>query len=300
MADGSVHIEAETVAPELPPPSALKKKIERVRLKARPVKRLHAKSEISFPYMDMDAAVSVARAMLDAGGVALTREQLAGVMNLSVGSGNFVTKVATARMFGLIANKQGKYELTNLGFEIVDDAEKRHRKARCDSFLTVPLYRRVYDEFRGKQLPPRPYGLEQAFAKFGVPAKRAGTARIVFERSARQAGFFNAGSERLIEPIIGGASSAERRAVINDEPQEDDATRESTIGRVSGSRTLHPFIEGLLDALPEPNTNWALEGRAKWLQAAAYNFDLMYKGADGKIVLIEVKTTERSKSTETD
>jgi hypothetical protein len=299
MADGSVHIEAETVAPESPQPSAPKRKIERARLKVRPIKRLHAKSEISFPYMDMDAAVSVARAMLDAGGVALTREQLAGVMNLSVGSGNFVTKVATARMFGLIANKQqGKYELTTLGFEIVDDAEKRHRKARADSFLTIPLYRRVYDEFRGKQLPPRPHGLEQAFVKFGVAAKQVGNARIVFERSARQAGFFGAGPERLIEPIIGNVPPAERRAAIEDEPAEEDTGRGSTGNQAIRSRTLHPFIEGLLDALPEPNTNWALEGRAKWLQAAAYNFDLMYKGADDQTVLIEIKKTERSKTTE--
>jgi hypothetical protein len=46
---------------------------------------------------------------------------------------------------------------------------------------------------------------------------------------------------------------------------------------------FHPFIQGLLDSLPEPGTNWALEGRAKWLQAAALNFDLMYKGGNGEI-----------------
>lgn len=44
-------------------------------------------------------------------------------------------------------------------------------------------------------------------------------------------------------------------------------------------KTYHPFIEGLLESLPEPGTNWAIEGRAKWLQAAALNFDLMYKGS---------------------
>ena len=43
-----------------------------------------------------------------------------------------------------------------------------------------------------------------------------------------------------------------------------------------------PFIQGLLDSLPEPNTNWTIEARAKWLQTAAHCFDLMYKG-DGSI-----------------
>jgi hypothetical protein len=135
--------------------------------------------------------------------------------------------------------------------------------------------------------------------KFGVAAKQVGNARIVFERSARQAGFFGAGPERLIEPIIGNVPPAERRATIEDEPTEEDMGRGSTGNQAISSRTLHPFIEGLLDALPEPNTNWALEGRAKWLQAAAHNFDLMYKGADGEIVLIEVKRTEGRKTTET-
>jgi hypothetical protein len=165
----------------------------------------------------------------------------------------------------------------------------------------VPLYRRVYDEFRGKQLPPRPHGLEQAFVRFGVATKLAATARVVFERAARQAGFFDAGPERLIEPIIGVASSAERgRPVIDDEPQEQDAARGSTISKVINSKALHPFIEGLINALPEPNTNWTLEGRAKWLQAAAHNFDLMYKGANGEIKVMEVKTTEWNKATITD
>jgi hypothetical protein len=53
---------------------------------------------------------------------------------------------------------------------------------------------------------------------------------------------------------------------------------------VRGVAGLHPFIQGLLDTLPEPGTNWAVEGRAKWLQAAGNIFDLMYKG-DGEITV---------------
>jgi hypothetical protein len=45
--------------------------------------------------MDLDTAVSVAQAIMGAGGVPLTREQLAGVMKLSVGSGSFIVKTAT-------------------------------------------------------------------------------------------------------------------------------------------------------------------------------------------------------------
>jgi hypothetical protein len=148
------------------------------------------RSSIAFPYRDLDVGVGVAQAMISAGGVALTTDQLAGVMGLQSGSGNFVLKVATARLFGLVNNVGGKYELTDTGFAIVDKDEKRQRSARATAFLTVPLYRRVYDEFRGKQLPPRPHGLEQAFVRFGVSAKQKEAARLAFDKSAQQAGFF--------------------------------------------------------------------------------------------------------------
>jgi hypothetical protein len=49
-----------------------------------------------------------------------------------------------------------------------------------------------------------------------------------------------------------------------------------------GGGQYHPFIEGLLQTLPEPGTLWTVEGRAAWLLAAAQNFTLIYKG-EGKI-----------------
>jgi hypothetical protein len=52
---------------------------------------------------------------------------------------------------------------------------------------------------------------------------------------------------------------------------------------------LHPFIQGLLGTLPEPETNWAVEGRAKWLQTAANIFDLIYKGTGDISIVVESK-----------
>jgi hypothetical protein len=243
--------------------------------KSKPVKRKAVQSTIGFPYRELDTGVAVALAMIGAGGVALTTEQLAGVMGLQAGSGNFVVKIMTARMFGLISNTGGKYALTDIGFAILDKDEKRQRAARAQAFLNVPLYKRTYEEFRGKQLPPR-HGLEQAFARFGVSAKQVGVARLAFEKSATQAGYFAAGTDRLIEPIIGGLAPP---------PAQDDGggngggkrpVEENDGTHVSG---FHPFIQGLLDRLPEPDTTWTIEGRAKWLMAAANCFDLLYKGS---------------------
>jgi hypothetical protein len=253
-------------------PQRGRKSIERLR-RTKP-RRGKEQSSISFAYKDLDTAVSVAQAMLQAGGVALTTEQLAGVMNLQPGSGNFVAKVSAARIFGLLSYSQGKHELTMLGFAIVDTDERRHRTAKAEAFLTVPLYRRTYEEFRGKQLPSKP-GLEQAFVHFGVAPKQKTAARLAFEKSAQQAGFFiNGDQDRLVEPITGTAASK-----VQVPAPDDRATGNHQPGSSTAPAGRHPFIQGLLDTLPEPGTNWAIEGRAKWLMAAAHNFDLIYMGS---------------------
>jgi hypothetical protein len=287
-------VEAETTAKEAAAkkPKAAKKKTVKA---AKPARET---STIQFPYRDLGSGIAVAQAMIDAGGVALTTEQLAGVMQLQSGSGNFVMKVATARIFGLVANVAGKYELTDIGFAAVDTKdEKRQRQARAEAFLKVPLYRRAYDEFRGRQLPPRPHGLEQAFVRFGVSAKQKEAARLAFDKSAALAGFFSTGQDRLVEPIIAGGGAAPPRP-----PADDDAGGGN--GNGGGGRrkveeeyetsSLHPFIRGLLDTIPEPGTNWAMEGRAKWLQAAANIFDLIYKGS-GEITIV-AKPTDAPKA----
>lgn len=159
----------------------------------------------------------------------------------------------------------------------------RQKTARAAAFLSVPLYKKVYEEFRGRQLPPRPHGLEQAFVRFGVSSKQKTNARQTFDRSANQASFFaNGQQDRLIEPIIGVSSrSPDSRSTAADDAgyQNDIETAPPSKPEPVGGGNLHPFIQGLLDTLPEPQTNWTVEGRAKWLQAAANIFDLIYKGS---------------------
>jgi hypothetical protein len=203
-------------------------------------------------------------------------------MGLQAGSGNFMVRVAAARMFGLMTYQNSKYEMTDLGFAAVDKDDGRKRRALAEAFLNVPLYRKTYDEFKGKQLPPRPHGLEQAFVRFGVSVKQKETARQIFDKSAQQAGFFAAGSDRLIEPILSGSSGFPPPPSYIDGSGgggggSGDAQPVANYGPdVSG---FHPFIQGLLNTLPAPDATWTIEGRAKWLTAAANCFDLIYKGA---------------------
>jgi len=249
-------------------------------------------SGIAFPYVDLDESTRLAGAMLGVGGVGLDRDQVAASVNQVPNSGAFGAKIAAARLFGLIDVVQAKYKLTDLGFEILDAA--RAPGARVEAFLNVPLYQRVYDDYRGKLLPPRPAGLEQAFVKMGVPPKQKERARQIFDRSARAAGFFpTAAEDRLVAPAVIGTTSTSGA----DEPTPSQPSRamghEDAPEAMSSARPrLHAFIEGLLAELPPAKSEWPSDERAKWLDAAAHVFDLIYKGGDADIV-IEVKGTTR-------
>lgn len=185
-----------------------------VTIKSAPAKKAaRTPSAIQFPYTDLSDAIAVAEGARKGGGIALTRDQLAAAMNMAPGGGGFAIKMATARLFGVIDSNSGKYQLTDLGDEIVDPS--RHADAKVRAFMTVPLYKRIYDEFRGKLLPPRPHGLERAIVSFGVTEKNATAARLAFEKSARLAGLYPGGNEdRLVMPF--GAAPA----AISDETEE--------------------------------------------------------------------------------
>lgn len=255
-------------------------------------KRAREQSTISFPYGDQNDAVAVATAIMSLGGGAVDVDQLAGAMKQEPNSGSFRLKVATARTFGVIITVGGKYQLTEIGYAIAD--AKREKAARVESFLKVPLYKRVYDEFRGKQLPPRPVALEHAFVGFGVSAKQKEKARHAFDRSAQQAGFFSHGDrDRLIRPANVGTLGGDAAPPSDGgkvDPQGDDhevhpkhkPRREHDGG--DGGGIYHPFIDGLLKTLPATGTVWTIEGRAAWLEAAASVFKLLYQG-DGKITV---------------
>jgi hypothetical protein len=55
-------------------------------------------------------------------------------------------------------------------------------------------------------------------------------------------------------------------------------TRRINGGGGGNGSDLHPLIQGLVDSLPPAGSEWTSEDCANWLQAAAFNFRLIYKG----------------------
>lgn len=155
-------------------------------------------STIAFPYLDLDSAVEVARAIYNRGGIGgCTVDELAAEMNQTV-SGAFRLKTGTAKTFDLVS-KEGKsgFKLSELGRQII--ASETERAARAEAFMRVPLYAAVYEKYKGHMLPPAK-ALEREMQGMGVSSKQTDKARQAFERSAKQAGYFESGEDRLVRP----------------------------------------------------------------------------------------------------
>jgi hypothetical protein len=187
--------------------------------------------------------------------------------------------------------------LTSLGTQIVDP--QHQRAAKVESFLNVPLYRKIYDQFKGASLPPAG-GLEATIVGFGVAAKQKETARRVFQRSAELAGFFEIAKDRLTYPSLkGGGESAPLAPNVEDNANADGKKSGNggggNGGGGNGGDGHHPLIDGLIKALPASGEKWSMDARRKWLQAAAMNFDYVYTDPSGEDASIKV-TVEKETS----
>jgi hypothetical protein len=248
-------------------------------------------STIAFPYLDLDAAEEVSKAVYSRSGYgSCDLDELAAEMGQVI-SGAFRLKTGTAKIFDVI-DKDGRssVKLTDLGKQIIEDGTRR--AARVEAFMRVPLYAAVYEKYKGQKLPPMK-ALEREMASLGVATKQTDKARQAFERSARQAGFFEAGDDRLvrpkIEPLVARQEGADDQ---DDKAEQREREREAERKRLEagGGGPQDPLIVGLVKRLPAPGTGWDSNARAAWLRLATSIFDVVYEGGDGEIT-IEVKKT---------
>lgn len=231
------------------------------------------RSTIGFPYLDLDDAIEVTKAVHEVGGSNCEWEQLAAKLGMAAKGGGFRMRVLTAKTFGFLSYDKSTVTLTEVGLRAVDGQQEK--AARIDAFLTVPLYKRVYEQFKGTSLPGN-VGIENFIVSVGVAQKQKDKARQVFLRSAKQAGFFELSADRLTLPAIKGSTKPQ----VVEEGQRGDTGEQGRRKDGNGGPPLHPFIEGLLKTLPPAETTWEIDKRAKWLQAAANIFDLIYTASD--------------------
>jgi hypothetical protein len=69
----------------------------------------------------------------------------------------------------------------------------------------------------------------------------------------------------------------------DNEPEAQRRKRNGDGGSGSGSGgDYHPFIAGLLKTLPPADSDWPMDARRKWLQAASTIFEVIYKDSESK------------------
>ena len=247
-----------------------------------PMKR--ERSSIEFPYTDLNDALAIANGVHSLGG-SCEWNTLAGQLKATPDGGGFRSRMSAARMFGLLKWEKATVQLTDLGARACDPQQEK--AARVEAFLTVPLYSKVYEQFNGKTLPPVS-GLETFMGNLGVAAKQKERARQAFQRSAKQAGFFDFGSERLVKPPTGKP--------FLQTPPSDPKSNPPGLRKADGGEqhAYDPLIEGLLKRLPSPESAWPIDARKRWLQAASNIFDVMYTDPEGDgEVVIELKRVEK-------
>jgi hypothetical protein len=178
--------------------------------------RKYERSSIAFPYGSLKDAEEIANSLHGKWGDDAEIDQLAAGMKTTSSSGTFRAKLGTARTFGVLEGTRGRARLTTLGKQIVDP--KTVAAARVDAFLSVPLFKALYEKHKSGVVPPDE-ALENEILELGVSSRQTDRARQSFQRSAEQAGFFAHGRDRLIQPNTAKL------------PQGDDSTRENNADR---------------------------------------------------------------------
>lgn len=227
------------------------------------------RSEIDFPYSDLESAIQLAQTINDRAGSSCENEELAVWMGQTASGGTFRTRLGAAKMFGLIETGQGRATLTPLGRDALENSGKT-QASRITAFLNVELFRVMYDQFKGAVLPPSP-AIERQVVELGVSPKQKERARQTFMSSAKYAGFIDAASGRFVKP---GVVQGEVR--INEKPAPEQDRRGGGGGN-EGPPAIDPIIAGLLKRLPKSGEVWPEAERKLWLQLLEGSFKLIYK-----------------------
>src|SRR5580692_11489995 len=141
----------------------------------------------------LDASLSVARVVARSGG-RTDAESLASALSYSgIRNGAFLSRLANARLFGLVAGRSGQVVLTERGRRGLSADPAVRRVALAEACWAVPLFRRVLEDASGTELGDVDELGAVLETRFGEdPSKSRTTARVLLE-SARRAELLRAG-----------------------------------------------------------------------------------------------------------
>lgn len=242
------------------------------------------KSKTPYPYNDLNDSIEVARAIQERAGGVCGNEHLAEFLGYSSPrSGTYFSRVQAAKMFGLIHAQGNNLSPTERAHAILSpvmpDDEAR---ARFEAFVSVPLFKAVFEQFRGMNLPPD-VGIKNLLkTKFGIVEDRINPAFRILMDSAEQAGLFKTtgGRSKMIAPIMGiGLQPSASSTKTPDSLPPQDRIDKPKFGGGSGEGPpggVHTAIIGLLRELPPAGAAWPRAKKEKFLGAFKAIIDVVY------------------------
>jgi len=237
---------------------------------------------------DLDQSVHVAKLIDDHGGLASSDELAVLLKYTSKNNGTYLTRVANARLFGLVEGPSSAMRPTTLAIDIIrpDYAETKARSL-LQAFENVPLYSAFLDYFHGQALPNE-QGMKNALEnRFKIDASRSGFVLTRLLNSAEQAGLFAMAGDRtkMIRPSIMSTGGNFRRSTaptesaggVDSTVTASTATSPSPPTRVGADARANKVIDGVLDLLPPLNQKWDEEEFMQWLSFFENALRVVYK-----------------------
>jgi hypothetical protein len=242
------------------------------------------KSGTSFSYYDLDQSVEVARTMHRQAGGTCDRAQLAAMLGYSgINNGSFLTRVSAAKLFGLIEEIEGRrLQVSVRGRAIIAPVTPPDEsRARLEAFLSIELFKAVYDRFYGGTLPGEA-GLRNLLEnEYHVVPKAVAMACRVMIASAEQAGLFTtAGPTRMVAPVtLPGATPPTPTPPIEVREQSQHGGGNGGNGGGRGGDTgegIDPAFLAMLRRLPNPAEPLSEKRRKTAIEAFSNILDLVY------------------------
>jgi hypothetical protein len=195
---------------------------------------------------DLDAAIEVARIVHNAGG-SIPADLLAPALGYSgTNNGTYLTRLAAARLFGVVGGRGSNIELTDRGRLVLEGSPGASAAARRDAFLAIPLFKEAIDSLPIEILANRSRLASKLHEEFGEREERAFISAGKLIDSARQAGLRGPWSGRK-DQFVGSAeifTAVDNSLPMPRFPKLVKFASRLRSGRASGARAGRDEMEG--------------------------------------------------------
>ena len=259
-----------------------------VQAQAPRIRRAAVRSSIGYTYFNLNDSLELPKVVHEKGGGTCTPEQLVRLLGYtSVTSGTYQVRFSSARQFGFLRLENGVISVTERAYKILSPVMPEDSLiAKAEAFLSVELFKVVYDLYNGRPLPPEAGLRNLLLQQYGFSEDRAGPAVRVLMESAEQAGFFSvAGRTKLIfPPIPKNAQPEPEQAKVQEIAAEEQRATERpkapAVASVDTAPGVHSAIIGLLRDLPAPGTVWPTKQKKRFVKAFQATLDFVYQSDD--------------------